>query len=95
MLSTVLNAAKKSFIGYLPVDGAHEVLGVGVLAPDKDGKPVLHMHASMGRSGQTLTGCLRLGVTTWLVGEAIIYEIVGADAKRLFDEASGFGLLEV
>ncbi|MFC2001269.1 PPC domain-containing DNA-binding protein [Chloroflexota bacterium] len=79
----------------LPVDGAHEVVGVGVLAPDKDGKPGLHIHASLGRSGQTLTGCLRPGVKTWLVGEAIIYEIVGANARRLPDEESGFNLLEV
>ena len=42
----------------LPVDGAHEVAGVGVLAPGEDGKPVLHIHAALGRSGQTLTGCL-------------------------------------
>ena len=79
----------------LPVDGAHEVVGAGIFAPNEDGKPVLHIHASLGRSGQTLTGCLRPGVTTWLVGEAIIYEIVGADAKRIMDKESGFGLLEV
>jgi len=79
----------------LPVDGAHEVVGAGIIAPDKDGKPVLHIHASLGRSGQTLTGCLRPGVKTWLVGEAIIYEIIGTDAKRLPDEESGFNLLEV
>ena len=79
----------------LPVDGAHEVVGVGIIAPDEDGKPVLHIHAALGRSGQTMTGCLRPGVTTWLVGEAIIYEIVGTDAKRLPDKKSGFGLLEV
>ncbi|MFC2071458.1 PPC domain-containing DNA-binding protein [Chloroflexota bacterium] len=79
----------------LPVDGAHEVAGVGIIAPDKDGKPVLHIHAALGRSGQTLTGCLRPGVTTWLVGEAIIYEITGANATRLPDKESGFNLLEV
>ena len=79
----------------LPVDGAHEVAGVGVLAPGEDRKPVLHIHAALGRSGQTVTGCLRPGVTTWLVGEAIIYEIVGTSAKRLPDKASGFNLLEM
>ena len=79
----------------LPVDGAHEVAGVGVIAPDKDGKPVLHIHAALGRSGSTMTGCLRPGVKTWLVGEAIIYEIVGTSAKRLPDKESGFDLLEV
>ena len=79
----------------LPVDGAHEVVGVGVIAPDEDGKPVLHIHAALGRSGQTMSGCLRPGVTTWLVGEVILYEIVGATAARVLDKESGFELLEV
>jgi predicted DNA-binding protein with PD1-like motif len=79
----------------LPVDGAHEVVGVGIIAPDKDGKPVLHIHAALGRAGRTMTGCLRPGVKTWLVGEAIIYEIVGTKAARLPDKASGFDLMEM
>ena len=79
----------------LPLDGAYEVVGLGILTPGDDGKPVLHIHAALGRAGHTLTGCLRPGVTTWLVGEAVIYEIVGADARRVTDKESGFGLLEV
>jgi predicted DNA-binding protein with PD1-like motif len=79
----------------LPVDGVHEVVGVGIIAPDKDGKAVLHIHAALGRAGHTLTGCLRPGVTTWLIGEAIIYEITGANARRLPDKASGFELMEM
>jgi predicted DNA-binding protein with PD1-like motif len=78
----------------LPVDEAHEVAGVGVLAPDENGKPVLHMHAALGRSGQTMTGCLRPGVSTWLVGEVILYEILSAKVTRVKDEKSGFALLE-
>ena len=78
----------------LPVDGAHEVVGVGVLAPREDGKPVLHIHAALGRAGQTMTGCLRHGVTTWLVGEVILYEILGANVLRIKDEQSGFEFLE-
>ena len=77
----------------IPVDGVHEVVGVGVLAPDKNGKPSLHIHAALGRAGKTTTGCLRLGVKTWLVGEVILYEILGADVARLPDKASGFELL--
>ena len=79
----------------LPVDGAHEVLGVGVIAPGEDKKPVLHIHASLGRSGKTTSGCLRPGVTTWLVGEVILYEILGVDATRVKDEESGFVLLDI
>ena len=78
----------------LPLDGAHEAAGVGVLAPGEDGKPVLHIHAALGRSGKTTTGCLRPGVKTWLVAEAIIYEILDANVARIKDDASGFSLLE-
>jgi len=77
----------------LPIDGAHEVAGVGVIAPGPDGKPQLHIHAALGRSGQTMTGCLRPGVDTWIVAESIIYEIVGAKMARLPDEETGFALL--
>ncbi|MBW1739945.1 MAG: DNA-binding protein [Deltaproteobacteria bacterium] len=78
----------------LPVDGAHEVIGVGVLAPGEDGQPILHIHAALGRSGQTMSGCLRPGVKTWLVGEVILYEILDAKAARVRDRESGFTLLE-
>ena len=78
----------------LPIDGAQEVVGVGVLAPSEDGKPILHIHAALGRAGQTMTGCLRHGVTTWLVGEVILYEILGANMLRVKDKQSGFELLE-
>jgi predicted DNA-binding protein with PD1-like motif len=79
----------------LPVSGVSEVAGVGVLAPGEDGKPVLHIHAALGRAGQTLTGCLRQGVTTWVLAEAILYEITGAQVKRVMNEDVGFNLLEV
>ena len=78
----------------LPIDGAHEVAGVGVLAPGEDGRPQLHIHAALGRSGKTTTGCLRPGVTTWLVAEAILCEILGAKVARLMDTESGFELLQ-
>ena len=77
----------------LPIDGAHEVAGVGVIAPGPDGKPQLHIHAALGRSGKTMTGCLRPGVDTWIVAEAIICEIVGAKMARLPDSETGFALL--
>jgi predicted DNA-binding protein with PD1-like motif len=79
----------------LPIDGAHEVVGVGVLAPCENGRTGMHMHAAMGRSGKTTTGCIRPGVKTWLVAEAIVYEITGIDARRILDKKSGFALLQV
>jgi len=78
----------------LPVDGAHEVVAVGVLAPGPDGRPSLHIHGALGRSGSTLTGCLRHGVHTWLVGEVVLHEILGASVARPLDPDVGFALLE-
>ena len=79
----------------LPVDGAHEVMASGIIAPDENGRPVLHIHGALGRSGSTLTGCLRPGVTTWLVGEVVLYEILNTKVERVKDERSGFALLKV
>ena len=77
----------------LPVDGAHEVCAVGVLAPGPEGKPHLHIHGALGRSGSTLTGCLRPGVGIWVTGEVVLYEILGARVARPLDPDVGFALL--
>jgi predicted DNA-binding protein with PD1-like motif len=79
----------------LPLDGAHEVAAVGIVAPDESGKPVLHIHGSLGRAGHTMMGCLRPGVRTWLIAEALIVEITGTKAVRKKDKASGFTLMEI
>ena len=79
----------------LPLDGAHEVVGVGLIAPNEAGKPALHIHAALGRAGKTTTGCLRPGVSTWIVGEVIICEILGTDTVRVADEKTHFDLLQV
>jgi len=78
----------------VPLDGAHEAAGVGVIAPDAGGNPILHIHAALGRSGKTTTGCLRPGVDTWVVGEVILYELKGVRAARLRDPETGFTLLK-
>ena len=79
----------------LPLDGVHEIVGVGFIAPDKDGFPRMHMHATLGRAGQAKAGCVRPGITTWHVGEAVIYEIQDVAAVRLPDAITGFELLQV
>lgn len=78
----------------LPIDGAHEVAAVGVLAPDEEGNPILHIHGALGRSGQIITGCLRNGAETWLVGEVVLYEIIGTNTFRKYDPESNFKLLQ-
>jgi predicted DNA-binding protein with PD1-like motif len=74
--------------------GVHEVAAVGTLFPGEDGRPRLHMHAALGREGKTHTGCIRPGVSVWKLGEVILLEILGANAGRRFDPATGFEMLQ-
>ena len=75
--------------------GIQEVLGVGTLFPNEAGDPVLHLHAATGREGGATVGCSRAGVEVWLVGEVIILEVVGAQARRREDPETGFQLLDL
>jgi predicted DNA-binding protein with PD1-like motif len=74
--------------------GTCESTGVGTIFPDKDGKPVLHMHIACGRGEKTVTGCARRGVKVWQVMELVLWELTGTDAKRVLDPATGFELLQ-
>ncbi len=76
------------------LEDPHEVLAAGLLAPGPDGEPMLHIHGALGRGGRTITGCLRPGVKTWLVGEAVVTEILGSPAARRTDPETGFALLD-
>lgn len=73
----------------------HEILGIGLIVPDETGVPLLHMHASLGRRRKVITGCIRPGIYTWLVGEVIIIELAHMSLIRATDNISGFKLLEV
>lgn len=70
---------------FVMFEGGWEVFGVGTIYPGEGG-PHIHFHASVGRSGHALTGCLRDQATTYLIVEAIIHEFVGLTARREFDE---------
>jgi predicted DNA-binding protein with PD1-like motif len=73
--------------------GVHELAGVGTIFPDETGRPVLHLHAALGRERAAVAGCVRAGVKTWHVLEVVLTEIVGSSARRLPDAATGFKLL--
>ncbi|MDI3482464.1 MAG: hypothetical protein PWQ88_335 [Candidatus Methanomethylophilaceae archaeon] len=75
--------------------GVHEFIGVGTIFIDETGKPTLHMHASCGREGKAVTGCVHAGVSVWLVMELVIHELLGCDATRLHDPISDFDLLHI
>ena len=74
--------------------GVHEGCGVGTIFSDEAGKPKLHMHASFGRNNSAVTGCVRMGVDVWQIGEVVILELAGGSAKRAKNKETGFEFLE-
>jgi uncharacterized protein len=77
------------------LNGVHEACGVGTIFADEEGKPKLHMHASFGRNEKTITGCVRMGMDVWRIGEIILLELTGTTAHRAIDEETGFEFLEI
>ena len=75
--------------------GVHEACGVGTIFTDEQGKPKLHMHASFGRNDAAVTGCVRMGVDVWQIGEVVILELAGSSAKRAKNKDTGFEFLEI
>jgi predicted DNA-binding protein with PD1-like motif len=75
--------------------GVHEACGIGTIFTDEAGKPKLHMHASFGRNKETITGCVRMGVNVWRIGEAIILELTGTPALRAVNKETHFEFLEI
>ena len=67
------------------VEGISEAFAFGTIAP-YEGKPMIHMHGSVGRDGGSMTGCFRSGVVSWLVIEAVITEFVGSGPYRRRNE---------
>ncbi len=73
-------------------EGPGEVLGVGTLYPDEQG-PKLHLHAAIGKGMLPMVGCARAKVTTFLILEVTIIELIGIKGKRPLDAQTGFNLL--
>lgn len=64
------------------LDAPCELTGTGTVFPDTDGNPIMHMHGSLGRSGQSITGCFRKKVVVWLTMEVVICELLGGGPYR-------------
>jgi|WetSurMetagenome_2_1015567.scaffolds.fasta_scaffold531374_2 uncharacterized protein len=80
----------------VPVSEAHDAFALGLIAPAENGRPSLHMHGALGRSGQAIAGCFQSGVSVWLVGEAVLYEIFSeSTARRIVDKTAKLTLFEI
>jgi predicted DNA-binding protein with PD1-like motif len=77
---------------FVSFDDARELAGVGTIFPD-EGTPKLHLHGGIGRGKEALVGCPRGGAKVFCVMEAILFEIVGVNARRDIDPQIGLKLL--
>lgn len=73
---------------------SNEVLGIGTIF-FQDDEPQIHFHGAFGKRDTVQVGCLRGASETFLVIEAIIFELEGIDARREFDKSSGLTLLKL
>jgi predicted DNA-binding protein with PD1-like motif len=69
-----------------------EIVGMGSIAAG-DGSPSIHLHSSLGRGKEVLTGCIRKEGEVFIVVEAMVLEVLGVRATRSPDERSGLELL--
>lgn len=76
---------------YEDVEGGWEIVGLGTVYPSEEG-PKIHLHASIGRGKEVLTGCVRDLAETYLVVEAVILEFEGLKASRHLDEKTSLHL---
>jgi hypothetical protein len=76
---------------YIMFEGGWEMVGLGTICQGNDA-PAIHFHASVGRAGHALTGCLREKAITYLVAEVVILEFSGLDIRRSLDEKMGVPL---
>ena len=73
-------------------DDGREVLGIATVFTE-DSEPAIHLHASLGRGENPLTGCIRKDAKVYLVVEVIIMELLESGAVRTLDDITGLNLL--
>ena len=73
---------------------AWETFGIATIYPSSSG-PKLHVHSSLGRGHDSMTGCLREKARIYLVVEAVLLELIGLKATRDYDPSFGFNLLSM
>lgn len=69
-----------------------EIIGIATVFPAGP-DPVIHLHASLGRDGETWTGCIRKDARVYLVVEVVILELLDSGAIRTMDGFTGMNLL--
>jgi predicted DNA-binding protein with PD1-like motif len=74
------------------VDGVCELIGCGSVHMDGE-EPKIHLHGALGEHGETLTGCIRRDSRVYLLLEVVVFELLGMNIARPWDEAAGISRL--
>lgn len=72
----------------------HELVGIGTVIPE-DKAPKFHFHAGIGNNKESYVGNPKNNVKVSTIIEAVIMEIEGIDAMRLYDEKIGAKVLTI
>ncbi len=75
-------------------NSAWEVFGMATIYPSSGGSRI-HIHSSLGRGREALTGCVRERALAYLIVEVVLFEFSGLSAERVFDEKTGLHLLSL
>jgi predicted DNA-binding protein with PD1-like motif len=74
-------------------DEGREVIGFGTVIKKNEGVTV-HVHSSLGRGGDVLTGCLRGDIDVFVTIEAVVTEVKDIKVSKKKDKRTGIELLE-
>ncbi|MEI8003454.1 MAG: DUF296 domain-containing protein [Methanothrix sp.] len=77
---------------YEAYESAWEVFGMATIYQSVEG-PKLHIHSALGRGRQSILGCIRDKAEVYLIVEAVLFEIFGLNAERVWDEKMQLYLL--
>ena len=89
------NTEKQAASLNITLSEPHEGTAQGFISRNTQDKPILHIHGTCGRDGQTVSGCLTNSAEINVYGEVIVYEILDAVCSRITDKTTGMQLLKV
>lgn len=76
------------------INESHEILGIGTIFWQEN-EPKIHFHGAYGKRDLVYVGCLREKSETFLIIEAVIFELNDINAQRELDKESGLNLLKL
>lgn len=76
------------------ISESHETMGIGTIFRHGD-EPKIHFHGAYGKHDMVKMGCLRGFAETFIIMEAILFEVTGITAERELDPLSGMVLLRI